>query len=337
MSTAPKNQRLRLAVPNWHSMGAQLIWIILILVVLIFSLTIQGFATTRNFINILYHCVFLGVLVIGQVMVLITGKLDLSSESVLAFAAMLCGWLMGTAPPASGWGVPPVLAIIIMIAAGTLIGYLNGVFIVKLGMHPFIVTLAAMIIFRGATVVFTNSQAIVRLPAAYRSVATASVAGIPALVFILLALYVIAHLYLSKTQAGRHLFAVGGSPRAAYAFGIDVDRVIMKAYAISGAMAAVAGWFLSARMDGMMARLAEGMTFEAIAAAVIGGVSLAGGTGSMVGAFAGVLLLGSIDSALNLTATSPYYINIARGLIIFLAVLVDALRKRATPLGLRTE
>lgn len=304
-----------------------LIWLILGIALIGFSF-IPGYFTPPVLISILLHSTFLGVLVIGETLCLITGNFDLSVESVLAFAAMFAAVLMGTRPPTPGWGLSPVIVLPAMMAVGALIGAFNGFCVTKLKINPFIVTLATMIVFRGLTIIFTMSEAVIRFPPLYADVATIKVGPIPLLVIVTLGLYLVFHFIITRTLFGRKLFAVGGDREVSFAFGLEPDKVVLMAFALSGLLAAVAGWFLSARLDAALPGMAEGMTFDVMAAAVIGGVSLKGGKGSMVGALGGVLLLGAINAALTVALVSPYWYRIVRGMVIFLAVGLDTIKER---------
>jgi ribose/xylose/arabinose/galactoside ABC-type transport system permease subunit len=215
-----------------------------------------------------------------------------------------------------------------MLAAGTLIGAFNGFCVAKLKINPFIVTLATMIVFRGLTIVLTKSVAVIRLPDLYQNIAAINIGPIPVLIIITLALYAFFHFITTSTLFGRKLLAVGGNRQAAFAFGLDPDKVIISAFTLSGLLGAVAGWFMSARVDAALPLLAQGLTFDVMAAAVIGGVSLQGGKGSMIGALGGVLLLSAINAALTVGAVSPYWYNIVRGMVIFVAVGLDTLKRQ---------
>jgi ribose/xylose/arabinose/galactoside ABC-type transport system permease subunit len=269
-----------------------------------------------------------GVLVIGETLCLLTGNFDLSVESVLAFTAMFAAVLMGTKSPTPGWGLSPLIALPAMLLVGASIGAFNGVCVAKLKINPFIVTLATMIVFRGMTIVLTKSVAVIRMPDLYQDIANLKLGPVPVLVVILLAMYAFFNFVTTRTLFGRRLFAVGGNRDASFAFGLDPDRVIISAFVLSGLLAAVAGWFMSARVDAALPLLAQGMTFDVMAAAVIGGVSLQGGRGSMIGALGGVLLLGVINAALTVAAVSPYWYNIVRGGVIFIAVGLDTLKRQ---------
>ena len=304
-----------------------LIWVILMIAMIGFSF-IPGYLQSAVLINILLHSTFLAILVIGETLCLLTGNFDLSIESVLAFTAMFAAVLMGTRPPTPGWGISPFIALPAMLLVGTLIGIFNGFCVAKLKINPFIVTLATLIVFRGLTIIFTKSTAVIRFPKVYNAVAIIKLGPVPLLVLITMALYIFFHFITSRTLFGRRLYAVGGNRDVAFAFGLKPDQVVMAAFALSGFLAAVAGWFLSARLDAALPGMAEGMAFDVMAAAVIGGVSLKGGKGSLVGALGGVLLLGAINAALTVAVVSPYWYRIVRGLVIGLAVGLDTLKER---------
>jgi ribose transport system permease protein len=304
-----------------------LIWVILAIALFSFSF-IPGYFQPTVLINILLHSTFLAILVIGETLCLVTGNFDLSVESVLAFTAMFAAVLMGTRPPTPGWGLSPLIVLPAMLAVGALIGLFNGICVAKFKINPFIVTLATLIVFRGLTIIFTESQAVIRFPTFYKAVATISIGPIPLLVIITIGLYLFFHFVLTRTLFGRRLFAVGGNRDVAFAFRMRPDQAVIAAYVLSGLLAAVAGWFLSARLDAALPGMAEGMAFDVMAAAVIGGVSLKGGKGSLIGALGGVLLLGAINAALTVAVVSPYWYRIVRGLVIFVAVGLDTIKER---------
>jgi ribose/xylose/arabinose/galactoside ABC-type transport system permease subunit len=304
-----------------------MIWLILIIAFIGFSF-IPNYLQPRVIISILVHSTFLAILVIGETLCLLTGNFDLSIESTLAFTAMFAAVLMGTDAPTPGWGISAYIAIPAMLLTGMLIGAINGAFVAKLKINPFIVTLATLIVFRGLTIIFTGSQAVIRFSDVYNFPAITNIGPIPLLVIITLVLYAFFYFITTRTLFGRKLFAIGGDRDAAFAFGMKPDRVVITAYVLSGLLAALAGWFMSAKLDAALPGMAEGMAFDVMAAAVIGGVSLQGGKGSLIGALGGVLLLGSINAALTVAAVSPYWYRIVRGLVIFLAVGLDTLKRQ---------
>jgi len=303
-----------------------MIWILLLIGIIVFGLRIPKFFSIPNFLNVLVHSSPLGILVLAETLVLLTGHFDLSIESTVGFTAMFAAWLMGTGQISSHLGMNPVLAVVCMILAGALIGLFNGFFVVKLRMNAFIVTLATQIVLRGATINLVNGNIIRNIPKAFTLIAGTKVGPISVMVLVFLFLYLLFHFVLNSLTFGRRLYAVGDNREAAFASGIKTGTVIMSAFVLAGALAAVAGWTLAARFEAVAPNLGTGMVFDAMAAAVIGGVSLAGGKGSVVGALGGVLLLGMIQNVLNLSMVSPYYVDMIRGAVVFLAVLIDSLK-----------
>jgi ribose transport system permease protein len=309
-----------------------LVWLILAIILIIFSLTIDRFFQIGIFINILQHATFVGVIAIGLSFCIIAGHMDLSVESVMAFAAMLAAWLAAGRGSASGLEVDTWLTLAIAIGFGALAGAFNGLLVIRFQINAFIVTLATYIAIRGLGLVLTGGRSMYGLPGDFRSVATVELLGIPLLVLILVVAYVAFSVILARTRFGRYVYLVGGNVTAPFRAGINVKRVLYTVFILSGVLAAIAGWLLAARTNGATPNLGLGMLFEAFAAVVIGGVSLRGGTGRLSGVFAGVLLLSSIDTAINVMGVEPYYMQVIRGGLMLLAVLLDsaktAIRRR---------
>jgi len=318
-----------------------LIWLILILVGLFFASQTDKFLTPVNFRNILTAAAVLGILVVGQTFVLITGNFDLSAESTLGLAAMVGLWLIvpaGTPNWGAGWEWAPWLAIVTILGGGAVIGWLIGALITIGKMNNFIVTLAMLIILRGAMLRVTEGQAV--SSSGSRSAETFNWLGhenlfempwlgkVPVAVVVMLGIYVLAYLVLQHRPFGRELYAIGGNRAAALASGIDPDKRIRQAYTISGALAAFAGWMLAGRVGSVQSNLGEGMIFNVFAAAVIGGISLQGGRGSIIGALGGVLLLASINAGLNLMQVSVFWTRSIQGFVILVAMFIDAQKVR---------
>jgi len=303
-------------------------WLILVLCIIVFSSTIDGYFSFQNYINIIHHSVFIGILAIAECFCLVSGKLDLSIESVAAFSAIFSAWLCGTSTFASGYLVNPFVGLLIVVVAGILIGLFNAVLIVKLKIDAFLVTLSTYLIFRGVATFVTGGKGVAGVPASFRMIDTIRPANIPLVVILTFILYVIFQIILKNTRYGRHLFIIGGNENAAYNFGINVGKVIFITFALSGALAALSGWLIVARSSGATPAIAQGYLFEVLAAVVIGGVSLQGGVGSLVGVLAGVLILGSIHTALNMLAVSPFLTEIIRGMLVLVAILLDNIKKR---------
>jgi ribose/xylose/arabinose/galactoside ABC-type transport system permease subunit len=323
-----------------------LIWFILIGVWMFFASQTDKFLTPAALRNILTAASVLGLLVIGQTFVLITGNFDLSAESTLGLAALVGLWLIVPAGvPTSGGGMewPAIASIVAILVGGAVVGWLIGALITYGQMNNFIVTLAALIILRGAMLRITEGQtvfsgdvpeaetfsalghdALVRLPWLGR---------LPISVVVMLGMFGIAYLILQHRPFGRELYAIGGNREAALASGIDPNKRIRQVYLISGFMAAFAGWMLAGRVGSVQGDLGTGYIFDVFAAAVIGGISLQGGRGSIIGALGGVLLLSSITVGLNLMRVGVFWIESIQGFVILIAMFIDAQKGRLARLA----
>jgi ribose/xylose/arabinose/galactoside ABC-type transport system permease subunit len=308
-----------------------LIWILLLGVVVLFSILTDRFLTTTNIFNILIHGAGLGIAVIGLSFTLLTGNFDLSIESTIGFTALLGAWLVAPAAGiahGSGWNVNPFLAALIMLLVGLGIGWINGNLITRAKMNNFIVTLAMLIVLRGIMLGFTQGETIAKLPSAFKALGHDKLGSIPVSIIALVVAFFIAHIVTTYRRFGRDLYAIGGNPDAALAAGVDPDKRVRHVYLVSGLLAALAGWMLAGRLGVVVPGLGQGMIFEVFAAAVIGGISLQGGRGTLIGAFGGVLLLSAIDSGLNLMRVSSFWIQTVRGLVILVAMFIDAQKVR---------
>ena len=309
-----------------------IVWFILLLVILVFSVGIKGFAQWGIYRNIFYHAVFVGILAIAEALCIMSKEMDLSVESVLGLAAVVTAYLTGASADASGLLLNGFLTLGIVLFMGAAIGLFNGFFIVKLKISSFIITLASYLIFRAVGLVVTKGHGVIRLRPEVVAVARINFGPIPLLVVIMIAVYALFHVVLTRTQFGRHVYLVGDSREASYNAGIRVDKVLFGAFILSGVLSALAGWLLAARTNGSSPGIGMGMLFEAFAAVVIGGVSLRGGVGKLTGVFAGAILLSTISTAVSIVGMPPFYMNIIRGGFIIIAVLIDALISRIRPL-----
>ncbi len=303
------------------------VWIILALVLVIFSTTIEGFFSGRNFINIIYHSVFIGILAIAETYCLVAGRMDLSIESVAAFGSMLGAWLAGSSQFASGLHLATPYTVLIVLAVGCAVGIINGLLVVRFKIDSFLVTLSTYITVKGLALWLTGGKGVSQLPSMFRLVDTVRIFGIPLMVYLMLLFYVVFFFILVNSRFGRHLFVIGGNVDAAYKHGVHVDGVLYRAFILSGVLAAFSGLLMAARADGSSAAAASWFLFDVLAAIVIGGVSLQGGVGSLVGVFAGVLLLGTIRTALNILAISPFVTDIVRGLLVMFAIVLDSAKR----------
>ncbi|MCY4459144.1 MAG: ABC transporter permease [Albidovulum sp.] len=327
-----------------------LIWVILAVVFLFFVTQSEYFLTERNISNILSAAAVLGVLVVGQAFVLISGNFDLSTESTLGMSALLGIWLI--VPAASphfggGIGVNSYVSIAAILLMGAAVGYFIGSLITLGSMNNFIVTLAVLLVIRGLMLAFTEGSAVngYNLPEAdvFYWLGHEKAFTIPGVVKVSYAVvatglvFFAGHIILNYHRFGRELYAIGGNRNAAVASGINADRRIRQVYVLSGMLAALAGWMLAGRVVSIQVNLGEGFIFTVFAGAVIGGVSLHGGRGTMLGALGGVLLLSTIDRGLNLMQVSVFWVKVIQGLIILLAMLIDAQRVRIRALAQLTS
>lgn len=321
---------------NWTQMILdRLIWIIILLVVIFFALTTKDFLTGINFINILLHASVLGVLTIGQAICLMSGNFDLSAEGTLSLVTVLAAWLMlpyreMTLAQAGGigWQLSPFIVIPIMLILGALVGLVNGLLITRLNMNNFIVTLAMQLILRGIAFVISMGAIMPGTPVAFNWLGAGRIGPLPVSVIVTVLLFIITGVFLNFSRFGRELYAVGANKHAARASGFDPKSIVTKAYIIGGLSAGLAGWMLLGRLQTSVPNLGQGMTLETVAAAVIGGVALSGGSGTIIGAFAGVLLLSVIADGLNLMSVNPFWVDGVRGLIILIALLLEAQKVR---------
>jgi ribose/xylose/arabinose/galactoside ABC-type transport system permease subunit len=319
------------------------IWFVLLATLFLFAVAIPDYFTFSNIVNILIFASVLGVMVIGQSLVLIARKLDLSAEGTLSLVTVLAAYIMlpfrdFTAGQAggNGWELDPVIVVPIILALGAFIGFINGVLIMKFKMNFFIVTLAMQLVLRGAALVISEGAIMPGTPDAFNWLGSGRLWDIiPVSVVTTLAMYLVFSYLMSSSRFGREVYAVGANEEAARAAGFNPTRTVIIVYTLSGLLAAFAGWMLLGRLTSSVPNLGAGYTLNVVAAAVIGGVSLKGGEGSIFGAFAGVLLLAMINNALNLMDVNPFWVNAVRGVIILIALIIDALKtryKRRAPL-----
>lgn len=296
----------------------------LVIFSIIISFLSDRFLTSSNLLNVLRQTSINGILAVGMTFVILTGGIDLSVGSILGFSGAIAAGLLVS-------GVNIFLVIIATILIGILAGLFNGFIITKGKVQPFIATLATMIILRGATMVYTDGKPIAvprgDVSPIFRWIGAGSIFGIPVPIYILVIIYIIFHFVLTSTKLGRYTYALGGNEEATRLSGVNTDRVKMTIYAISGALAALVGLIVISRLSSAQPTAGDGYEMDAIAAAVLGGTSLAGGEGTIVGTMIGALIIGILNNALNLMDVQSYYQMIAKGLVILVAVLLDRKEK----------
>lgn len=296
----------------------------LVIFSIIISLMNERFMTSANILNILRQTSINSIIAAGMTFVIITGGIDLSVGSTLALSGAVAAFLIST-------GTPPAIALLAALLVGASIGFLNGIAITKGKLQPFIVTLATMTVFRGATMVFTDGKPI---SAGYEkgaeflsTLGNGYVMGIPIPIIIMIVVFMIGFYVLTQTTFGRYVYSLGGNEEATKLSGVNTDRMKVIVYSISGFLAALAGIIITARLSSAQPTAGSGYELDAIAAVVLGGTSLAGGVGSILGTVTGALIIGVLNNALNLMNVSSYYQLLAKGVVILIAVLLDRKNK----------
>jgi ribose transport system permease protein len=288
----------------------------LLLIVGVFVAIAPGFLGERNLINILQQSSINACVALGMTLVIISGGIDLSVGPTAALAAVLSASLMVA-------GVPPVLAVIAGLALGALCGAVNGALVSYGGLQPFIVTLGTLSTYRALALISTGGNPILGIPRGFRDIANGSLGGVPASVAIVIVVAVLAGIILRKTPFGEYLLAVGGNEEAAHIAGVPIALTKIGAYMLSGTLAALAAIILIGRLGAAEPILGNLWELDAIAAAAIGGASLMGGKGSIIGTLLGAIILGTMRNGLTLLNVQAFYQLLATGLIILLAMLVD--------------
>jgi ribose/xylose/arabinose/galactoside ABC-type transport system permease subunit len=287
----------------------------LAIMIAVFSIAVGGFFSLKNFENISRQIATVGIVSVGMTLIILTGGIDLSVGAMLSFAINIGG--LGIV---AGW--PMWIAYPFMLLLGLVLGWLNGFLITRIAVPALIITLGTMNIYRGIIMVITKGRYITPIPKIYEAIGSGFVP------FIILALVLAAFIYVSlSTRFGRNLFAIGGSEQSAVYSGVPVRRYKMIVYTISGVLSALAGMILVGKSGFIQPQAGLGYEMSAIAAVVIGGTSIFGGSGSVLGTFLGSVLMGLILAGLTMLAVNPYWQGLITGVLIILAIALDAVRQ----------
>lgn len=299
------------------------LFIVFGIICLLISLITPQFLTISNWTIIITQVSINALLAFGVTFVIITGGIDLSLGSIVAVTGVTSAML---AHPNS---YPVLLPISMGLLAGLLMGAFNGFIITKSKIAPFIVTLGTMTIGRGLALILSDGRPVSNLSDSFNFLGSGTILGIPVLILIFILVFALCSVILNKTVLGRYIYAVGGNEQAARASGINVDRVKLAVYSISGVLAGLAGILLASRITTGQPNAGAGFELDAIAAVVIGGTSTSGGKGSMAGTLIGVLLIGVINNGLDLLNVTSYYQQVVMGIIIIGAVVLDSLNQKS--------
>jgi ribose transport system permease protein len=290
----------------------------LVALVVTLSLLSPSFLATTNLINVLRQISVNALLAFGMTAVILTAGIDLSVGSVLAFSGALAAGFS-----VAGW--PPALAMVAALGLGALLGLFNGIFVAYVRIAPFIVTLGGLTIFRGATLVYTDGRPITGLPEAFDVLGNGVALGLPVPIWVMVAFLSLTYFLLRFTALGRAIYAVGGNEEAARLSGIPIVSVKLFTYGYSGLASALGALVLTGRLNSAQPTAGSGFELDAIAAVVVGGTSLSGGRGGVVGSFLGAAIIGVLNNGMNLLNVSAFYQQIVKGGVILGALLVDRL------------
>jgi ribose transport system permease protein len=299
--------------------------IALILEVLLFSSLSPYFFTADNILNVTLQTSITAIIAAGMTFVILTAGIDLSVGAVVAFSGVITTSMLKL-------DVSPLisfpLAVLIGIGVGIISGSVAGLFITRFNITPFIVTLSLMTIWRGSAYMYTDGRPVWGLPEQFGFLGSGRLFGLPLPTIIMICVYIIAYLILQRTRFGRYVYAVGGNKEAARLAGININRVLCSVYIMSGALCAVSGILLASRMNSGQPNAGLMYEMDAIAAVVVGGTSLFGGRGTIIGTFLGAMLIGVLRNGLNLLNVNSYVQMVILGVVILLAVLLDQMRTK---------
>lgn len=293
--------------------------IALIILMAVITIINSNFLTANNLLNLLLQVTSNALIAFGMTFVILTGGIDLSVGSILSLSSALTAGLLGS-------GMPVTLAILISLILGCILGMMNGLLISYGKLAPFIVTLATMTIFRGATLVYTNGNPITKGLSdtfLFQFLGQGYIVGIPFPVIIMFIVFIVLYVLLHKTAFGKSVYAIGGNEKAAYISGVKLNKVKIIIYSISGMMASISGLIITSRLSSAQPTAGASYEMDAIAAVVLGGTSLSGGKGRILGTLIGALIIGVLNNGLNIIGVSAFWQQVVKGVVILIAVLID--------------
>ena len=293
--------------------------IALIILMAVITIINSNFLTANNLLNLLLQVTSNALIAFGMTFVILTGGIDLSVGSILALSSALTAGLLGS-------GMPVTLAILISLIMGCILVMMNGLLISYGKLAPFIVTLATMTIFRGATLVYTNGNPITKGLSdtfLFQFLGQGYIVGIPFPVIIMFIVFIVLYVLLHKTAFGKSVYAIGGNEKAAYISGVKLNKVKIIIYSISGMMASISGLIITSRLSSAQPTAGASYEMDAIAAVVLGGTSLSGGKGRILGTLIGALIIGVLNNGLNIIGVSAFWQQVVKGVVILIAVLID--------------
>ncbi|MCI0521946.1 MAG: ABC transporter permease [Chloroflexi bacterium] len=334
MATVQPRGTRQLQSKEWLRLFFQKYAIVLILLamVLLVSALSPAFLQPRNLLNVVRQISVIGLIGMGVTMAIISTGIDLSSGSVLALSAVIAASLAQRpdweAAKYPGLVLPIIVPVLVGLGVGLVCGWINGFLVAKFKIPPFIATLGMMTVARGFALLYSDGRPISSLTEAYNFIGQGELFGIPFPILILVVMAVVTQIMLNNTRFGRYIYAVGGNEQAARVSGLNIDRVKIGIYTFAGLLSGLAGIVLSSRISSGQPGLGQGYELDAIASAVIGGTSLAGGVGTVWGTMVGALIIGVLNNGLDLLNVSAYWQQIVKGSIIVIAIIIDERKNR---------
>lgn len=295
---------------------------LLVLLIIVAAPIVPNFFTLQNFTNILTRTTVVAMAAIGMTFVIITGGIDLSVGGAVVLSAYI-----GVETLVQNMGVNVLAAAFIMLCIGAFIGAVNGFSVVSLGMPPFIATLAMMNMTRGLAHFIYQAKTVFGLPKAWSIFGSGKLIGIPVPILIFSVFFICGYLLLKYTIFGRHIYATGSNAKAAWLAGVNTKKTTFFAYVICGITGGATAVILTSRLFSVVGSLGTGLELDVISAVVIGGTSLMGGSGTILGSLVGALIIETVSNILTLAKVSPFFTVFAKGLVLWLAVFIDMVRK----------
>lgn len=295
---------------------------VLCILIAFFAIVTDSFLTTGNILNIARQVSMLGISAVGMTCVILTSGIDISVGSVMGITNIVGALLM------TKYGVPILPAALITLLVASLIGLINGVFVSYIGVPALITTLAMMTLLRGLTFVLCDGLPVWGLPDSFRILGQGYLGIIPIPVIIMFVIFIIGWVFLNRTKIGRYIYGLGGNREAVRLAGIRTKRVETGVFIISSFLSGIAGLIMLSRINTGQPKIGTAFEMDVITAVVLGGVSVAGGVGSIVGVLLGVFITGILSNGMILLDISEYYQQIIKGLVLLLAVTFDSLAKR---------
>jgi ribose transport system permease protein len=292
-----------------------------LIICLLFYFLNRNFLTVYNISSVIRQVSFLSIVAIAQTLVLIIGGIDLSVGATAGLCGIAASWLMVEKP------IDPFICLLLGVILGGICGFINGLLITKIKLPSFIATLGTMQVYSGLTMIITQGWAITKIPNSIFFLGNGFILGIPITFLIAALLFVLLNFFLKHTSTGRGLYAVGGNEQAAVLVGLKTSNVKILGYTLAGCFSALAGVLMVSKLTSGQPTIGDSWLMPSIAAAVIGGTSMTGGSGTALGTFFGTFIMGVIANGLVLSNVSPYWQNVVSGLIVITAVAFDMFRK----------